>query len=66
MIHTKNGRHNTRVAVEQPAASMPSQQDTVRRMEHEVGQWIRQNPLIGVSLAVLAGVGLGLLLKRRT
>gem|GEM_PF-5735396 len=67
MIHTKNGRQTRPIASPPPdrPAAIASVGVEGRRMEQEVEQWIRKHPILGVSIALAAGVGLGILLKRQ-
>ncbi|SFI76721.1 hypothetical protein [Planctomicrobium piriforme] len=65
MIQAKNGHQSVQDVTRKAKAAVGSQLAEARRIEHEVGQWIKQNPIFGISLALALGVGLGLLLKRR-
>jgi ElaB/YqjD/DUF883 family membrane-anchored ribosome-binding protein len=65
MIQAKNGKQTVSETASQTRRMLESRLSEAQRLEHEVGQWIKQNPMIGLSLAVAVGIGLGLLLKRR-
>jgi ElaB/YqjD/DUF883 family membrane-anchored ribosome-binding protein len=66
MIHAKNGRGTTKAAVEkkiEKAASDGFQE--AMNLERMIEQWVKCNPVVGLGLALAAGIGLGMLLKRR-
>lgn len=64
MIHMKNGRGSGSYEASRSAPVEQSLEE-IQKLESKAEQWIRHNPVLGVSLALAVGVGVGLLIKRR-
>lgn len=39
--------------------------EKVGKLEKQVGKWIEQNPVWSIGIALVVGIGMGLVLKRR-
>lgn len=66
MIHAKNGRGGSAKAqVQKAREEIQSKLANVNQLEEKVESWVKQNPLLGISLALALGVGIGLLVKRK-
>jgi len=64
MIHAKNGRTAVQ-KVEATGSPMARRMPAWDRTEQRVETWIKQNPVLGLGLALVVGAGIGFLLKRR-
>jgi ElaB/YqjD/DUF883 family membrane-anchored ribosome-binding protein len=65
MIHAKNGRGAAKAVEREVEQAASAGYREIVNVEQVIEQWVKRNPLVGLGLALAAGVGLGMLLKRR-
>lgn len=68
MIHLGNSRQSTEhpaASRQEPASSLGFGLSELDRYQKEVGKWIEKNPVLSIGIALVIGLGAGLMFKRR-